>query len=216
MCTLCTHLKPFDRLQVEPAGPQKRLPGDPPLTKPVHGRSANGNHKTNDDHEDERFAWSLRAPTATGNNNQQKRETPTTAGGGQEKGSKEEKGAEQPPSSRDDRLPKTAASAESLPGIDRDAATRDAVGAAGSVGEPTRKAGAVWNAYQRGKWVNGQWVPKVGPPQNWYFHEFPISGFGTLLRLEPLPSEHLRSPRGPNVLPVLAASPCGIACYLLM
>eukprot|EP00752_Nemacystus_decipiens_P005528 g5000.t1 len=30
-------------------------------------------------------------------------------------------------------------------------------------GGETEGVGAVWNAYQRGKWVNGQWIPKVLP-----------------------------------------------------
>lgn len=34
-------------------------------------------------------------------------------------------------------------------------------GGGGGGGGETRGVGAVWNAYQRGKWVNGQWIPKV-------------------------------------------------------
>lgn len=80
--------------------------------------------------------------------------------GGNKGGSDKRAGGKQTPRSRDSKLT-GAAFAVYPPGLGHGVAAEGVVGASGGVGETKRNAGAVWNAYQRGKWVNGQWIPKV-------------------------------------------------------
>ncbi|CAM9846733.1 unnamed protein product, partial [Scytosiphon promiscuus] len=151
----------MDQLGVEPAGRHELSTGNSPFPKSAHGHGTNGKENINNEREDERPAWSLPPPKATGHNNQKRLSKIAPAARGQEKGSNEQKGSKQAPPSGNDKFARVSASAVSLPGSGRAVAASGDVGATGGVGEPTKNAGAVWNAYQRGKWVNGQWIPKV-------------------------------------------------------